>query len=441
MKETMTTPIVAALTLLGLWTLPASAQTRIGAARAPEAYALSTEISAIALPEFPAGQKSGGKKDDPAYRLYKQGYDLILDERWEEAGKKLTEVTKQYPKSAYVDDAEYWSAYALMHVDKRKAVTAYAKFIDRRPSSKYYNDAIADLSDLTTTPVPAPFARAGRSTAVPVPDADTGWSTTVVSGEPGHLYLLDSSGGHGSGFVHSSESSVVRSLNKIMRGGVMRGYSYSFGKGSARNLSRALEEQGRTLRSIRLPSSAHAPRAILAPGFFRSDEDLDEETKLKLEALEALGSENEDSASFRALREIVLDRSKKRRLRTAAMEQLVDFKKFDPLPVFLEVAKSDTGQEVQNSAIDYIGMLTKDKNRSVETLIELFYAIPESRADQRENIFYSIAEVGNDRAVDFLAKIAQTDEKYDLRREAVYYLGSIGSARSRAALVEVLKQK
>src|ERR1041384_1106251 len=156
-----------------------------------------------------------------------------------------------------------------------------------------------------------------------------------------------------------------------MPGGGVGGYSYSFGKGSARNLSRALEEQGRTLRSIRLPSSAHAPRAILAPGFFRSDEDLDEETKLKLEALEALGSENEDSASFRALREIVLDRSKKSRLRTAAMEQLVDFKKFDPLPVFLEGAKSDTGQEVQNSAIDYIGMLTKEEpfRRDIDRIV------------------------------------------------------------------------
>jgi HEAT repeat protein len=86
-------------------------------------------------------------------------------------------------------------------------------------------------------------------------------------------------------------------------------------------------------------------------------------------------------------------------------------------------------------------MLTQDKNRSVETLIELFYAIPDSRAEQRGNVFYSIAEVGNDRAVDFLAKIAQSRGKYDLRSDAVYYLGSIGSERARTALYEILKEK
>ncbi len=430
-----------AVSLVAIWSLSAPSVGQIARSRAPQAYAISAELSAPDPFDPSGGKKSAGKKDDPGYKLYKEGYDLILDERWEDARKKLAEMTKSYPTSTYLDDAEYWSAYALMHIDRKKAVTAYAKFIDRRPSSKYYNDAIADLSGLTTTPVPVPYARGGKSTAVPVPIIEPG-STSIVANGGGHLYLLDSADLHGRGFVQSSESTVVRTLNRMVHGKAMRGYSYSFGKGAAaRSLSRAMEEQGRTLRAIRLPSSARAPRATLAPGFFRSDEDLDEETRLKLEALEALGSENEDSASFRALREIVLDRSKKSRLRTAAMEQLVDFKKFDPLPVFLEVAKGDTGQEVQNSAIDYIGMLTKDKNRSVETLIELFYAIPESRADQRENIFYSIAEVGNDRAVDFLAKIAQTDEKYDLRREAVYYLGSIGSGRARSALVEILRQR
>jgi HEAT repeat protein len=229
-------------------------------------------------------------------------------------------------------------------------------------------------------------------------------------------------------------------MNKTLREMGRKGSGYGYGT-SAKALSRALELQARALRAVRLPGMASAPRAALSPWTVDRDEDLDQNTKLKLEALEAIGSSKEDSASFQTLKEIVLNRSAHPRLRTEAMEQLVDFKKYDPLPVFLEVAKSDTGSEIQNAAIDYIGMLTKDKNRSVETLIELFYAIPADHSEQRENIFYSIAEVGNDRAVDFLAKIAKTDQKYDLRSQAIYYLGSIGNDRAKSALYEILREK
>src|SRR5690349_8170386 len=64
-----------------------------------------------------------GKKDDPGYKMYKAGYDLILDEKWGEARTKLSEMVKQFPKSDYVDDAEYWSAYAYEHStkDRKKA--------------------------------------------------------------------------------------------------------------------------------------------------------------------------------------------------------------------------------------------------------------------------------------------------------------------------------
>jgi HEAT repeat protein len=54
-------------------------------------------------------------------------------------------------------------------------------------------------------------------------------------------------------------------------------------------------------------------------------------------------------------------------------------------------------------------------------------------------LFYSIAEVGNDKAVDFLTNVALTHENYDLRTNAVYYLGSIGSEKARASLYRILK--
>ncbi|HZY10131.1 MAG TPA: HEAT repeat domain-containing protein, partial [Bacteroidota bacterium] len=331
-----------------------------------------------------------GDIDDPASKIYKKGYNLILEEEWEDARKVFAELIKNYPKSDYLDDAHYWSAYALMNIDEDKAVSEYKLFIKNYPKSSYCDDAVADLNNIDPNIVIA------------------------TSGD--------------------TKVSIKNGKNKS--------YSYSFAP-SARDADKHMKlaerkmqlslrrlESGK-LKIERLPSLY----TIAPPGG-----ELNKDTQLKMEALHALG-EKEDSDTYQTLKEIVLNKSQHKELRITAMMKLVDFKKNDPLPIFLEVAKNDTSEEIQNNAIDFIGMRTKDKNRSVEILIELFNAVPERRKEQREVIFYSIAEIGNDNAVDFLTKVARTNEDYDLRLNAIHYLGSIGSKKSRTALYEILREK
>jgi HEAT repeat protein len=43
--------------------------------------------------------------------------------------------------------------------------------------------------------------------------------------------------------------------------------------------------------------------------------------------------------------------------------------------------------------------------------------------------------------VDFLTTIALRHDDYELRRDAVYYLGNIGGEKARAALYEILRGK
>jgi HEAT repeat protein len=56
-------------------------------------------------------------------------------------------------------------------------------------------------------------------------------------------------------------------------------------------------------------------------------------------------------------------------------------------------------------------------------------------------IVYEVADVGNDRAVEFLLRVAKSDADYNLRSDAVYYLGNIGGDKARTALYEILKSK
>ena len=327
-------------------------------------------------------------KGDPARSLYKEGYNLILDEQWEEARALFSDFVKKYPKSDYVDDAQYWTAVAWKHIDLDKARDAYKKFIKNFPSSTYYDDAVADLNDLESLPY--------VTATTPVPP-------TVVVSPPG---------------VASPRASSSFGY----------GYSYGFGSGASAGM--------RKLR-LSLKKLQFAPGAIIS----REDDKLDPDTRLKMDALYAIGETKEDDKSFKTLKEVALNIEQPKVLRIAALDALSNFKKNDVLSVYMEIARKDTSEDLQESAIDFISQNTRDKNKSVSLLIDLFGAIPKQRKGQRESIFYAIADVGNDRAVDFLANVARTSDEYDLRRDAVYYLGNIGGERARAALYEILRGK
>ncbi len=328
------------------------------------------------------------KGNDPGYEAYRKGYDLILDEEWEEAVKQMKSMVSGYPKSQYVDDATYWIAYAYKNIDEDKAVELYKKFIKTYPKSNYYDDAVADLSELD------------------------GNFTFTVSGDSQHVSITRAPGGFA-----------------IATGTTMR-----LAQQQLRVAQRMMAPQATTIAGTPLPH--------MAMGYYNmSHEKLDEETQLQLEVLNALGDKRDDENSYSALKEVAIDSKQHRTLRVAAMDQLAEFKKPDPLPVFIEIAKKDTSEEIQNMAIDYIGSLSGNKNRSVETLSELFSAIPKYRISQLQAVLGSIAEIGNDKSVDFLGTVARSNDNYDLRRDAVYYLGGIGNEKARAVLLEILKTK
>jgi len=320
-------------------------------------------------------------KKDPGYTLYKEGYALVLDEKWEEALEKYAQMIGKFPKSEYVDDARYWSAYSLKHFDLKAAIDAYRNFIKKYPKSTYYDDAVADLNDLQphgTLWTPSP------GTGVTLPEVPRGVTAAIAP------------------------------QMKIME----------------RQLRRELRHMNGVVHTP-MP-----PMALFGPS---REEDLDPGTRLKMDALYALGEKREDEKAYTMLRDVALDMKQPRPLREAAMDALSEFTKYDVVTVFMEIAKKDTNPDIQGYAIDFIGEHGSDKNQRVSALAELYLVLPKSRTDQRQNIIYTIADVGNDKAVDFLKTVALSDVDYDLRRDAVYYLGNIGGEKARSALYDILK--
>jgi HEAT repeat protein len=345
------------------------------------------------LAERAAEDDKKENKKDPGYAVYKEGYNAILDERWKDAIKQFAEMSTRFPKSEYADDAQYWNSYALSHIDRTKAIAAYKHFLEVHPRSRYVDDAVADLGNLDASSV-----------------------VSIAAGTTSHA----------------------------------RGSSYSISAGTPapialdlRRSTATLHQMKRELRSLRVTTPRPPVGWARIPGFasMNSDESLDPATRVKMDAIYAIGSGREDETSFQTLRDIATDRGEKAELRTAAIAVLSDFKKFDVVTVFVDLARKDTSEEIQGMAIQGIGSASRDKNKALDALVTLFNGMSDKQQENRDFVLVSIAEIGNDKAVDFLANVAKTHPDYDLRSNAVYYLGSIGGEKARSALFQILKSK
>lgn len=124
--------------------------------------------AAAPMPDLPSLQ------DDPGLTLYKAGYSAILSKQWTDARKKFEELLRKYPRSKYVDAAEYWNAYALAQTDRRKGADAYRKFIRKYKGggSEYLDDAVADMQKFGFNPEEAE-AGVGLPPVPPVPPVVT----------------------------------------------------------------------------------------------------------------------------------------------------------------------------------------------------------------------------------------------------------------------------
>ena len=215
----------------------------------------SGDVTVLAWNRLPAWNRPAAREDDKndaGYALYKEGYALVLEEKYAAARKKFEELLSKFPSSSYSDDARYWTAYSLRNSDREKAIEDYKQFIRGHPQSSYYDDAVADLNALQMdTPQPAPAAAPGQMIVMPprAPRAPAAFG------------------------IGPSTGIMLRQMKREMQ-----------------HLSR--------LGGIR----AAGPFAG-----WREEEKLDDATRLKMDALYALGETREDDKSFSTLREVALD--------------------------------------------------------------------------------------------------------------------------------------
>ena len=337
--------------------------------------------------------------DDPAYELYRQGYSHALSEEWEKARKAFSELQQRYPGSAYADDAAYWTAVSWKRSDKEKAAKLYRALLRNYPRSPYIDDAVADLKILE---VEHELAR------IPRPPA---------------------------GLMEQEEIRIriPRELERLQKEFQKQAEQMSLQQSTLQQRLTVISE-GETLL-VRAPSPFIRPFPAHVPH-------LDPEVRTRIEAMRVLTDAGDHKETSRALREVALDRRQPVPVRITAVYGLGRFTNPENASALLEVARADSDTDVQRTAIEMYARSATNKKMAVDELIAMFKRLDTGTAagDPRlGTALFSIATIGDERATDFLADIARSHRDEDLRSTAVFYLGTMGTERSRSALIRVLR--
>jgi hypothetical protein len=332
--------------------------------------------------------------DDPAYTLYRGGYSAVLGEQWPIARKHFAELQRRYPGSAYADDAAYWTAYSWKEEDPEKAATLYRKLLREFPRSPYLDDAVADLRFLE---VGAELSHLEELHGSPVPPHEV------------RIRLPEELGRLRENILQLRAAEERLNTQRLM----------VFGEGDTLII--------RTLPPLRSPA---------APPQF------DATLQLRMQALQELARSRATGDAFQALREVVLDPRQPAPLRQSAVYSIGTLRRPETGPFLLEIARSDANGDLQRSAIEVYAQNATERGKAVEELIGLFKRFNGTGHTNDVRLgttLYAIASLGDARATDFLAEIARTHPNDDIRNSAVFYLGSMGTDRSRAALIRLLR--
>ncbi len=83
---------------------------------------------------------------------YREGYQLILEQQWDQARNHFQEFQTQWADSAWADDAAFWQCYAMeqMSTELNEHYTCYESFLSNWPESSWVADARGKLIVLSS---------------------------------------------------------------------------------------------------------------------------------------------------------------------------------------------------------------------------------------------------------------------------------------------------
>lgn len=348
-----------------------------------------TGTAGVVSPVRPTGSLFAGEdQDDPSYKIYKEGYKLILGEQWGEARKEFEKMLKAYPKSKYSADARYWMAYSLKYIDKQQAIGEYKEFLKMHQESKYYDDAVSDLSRLENRPLPGRAAVAGGF-KLPVPVA---------------------------------EPPVAPEVAQLAAEEYARAMQYK-----QQNYTGLAETYGKSSKDPELRMKLEAFRALIQSGggekTFEMVKEILLDPKQPIELREAaLDGLRHADAEVRSLSATARAKDKSPKIRDAAKEALDRFDGKDVAGVYLQVLKSDTSKRLTRTVLYQLGTYAeRGDERALKVLKETALDVRQDR-QVREAAFYGLRQVKRAEMTEFFIQVVRSEKDSHLRMSALYQI-------------------
>jgi HEAT repeat protein/TolA-binding protein len=368
-------------------------------------------------------------QQDAGYKTYKDGYGLILQEKWADARKKLEEVVSKYANSRYVDDAQYWIAYSWIQSNPKKAAKFYREFFKLYPSSNYFDDAVADLGRLegksaADSAIASRRQNQERSFRYQIPAttiAPAGVAPYVVAIPP--VGSTTPSPSIYSPRASSRERNPELELKKNAIEALRRNpdeRSLKMLQDIATDASQHRELRQSALYSLTGYESAKVLETYLTIAKNDPDIQIRQEALFNVGRVKDIGEEH----SFEILKQFALDSSQPKELRETAMNSLRN-KKGDVLGVYLQIARKDKETNIQQTALYYLGQLGKGSDEKVYQVLKEFAMDRTEERQVRESALHALREWKSSDVLNVYVDVAKNDPDKRMRQSALYYVGQL----------------
>jgi HEAT repeat protein len=321
-----------------------------------------------------------------AVGAFRQGQSLVDAGQWEQAASAFDRFVTQYPKDRNVDAALYWLAYAQNRRGNPQAAEApLTRLLQTYPRSQWADDAKALRVEV--------FGKLGK----PLPAADENEAKDdlrIIALKTLCENDRPSCASHANEVLRSSQSVRVKEAAYILLG--------RYGGAEAVPI---LVDRSRT----------------------------ETEEKLRMRAISALGSTNDERA-LDVLREIAMSATYADQSPTdSAIHALAAHENARAVAILGEVATRGQNLKARTHAIE---LLSRRRGENVvDELLRLYDAIPDVQVKK-----YVVAGLGqrkDQRALNKLIEIARTAPDTQLRRQAIHAIPNRGDEQDLDVLLSL----
>jgi HEAT repeat protein len=315
-----------------------------------------------------------GSQNSPSMQVFREGRDLIEQERWPQAAEKFRTFVKQYPQDKNLDAALYWLAYALK---KQGRFQEAAQHLDRLtkefPRSSWTNEAEAML--------------------------------TEIAPQLGNQRVIQE------GLNNDNDEMKIVALQSLFEANPERAMNYVaeiLKPGS--KASKELKEA-----AVSLLGSHGGKQAIpLLLDIARNQTD----PELRQTAIHRLGEEGGESVIDDLTK--LYDAERNMEVKAGILHALGEIPGARAHGKLLNIARnSGEDPELRQAAIHYLSEY--DVDSALEDLMKIYAA--EHDTEIRGQILHALSEMDDPRALAQLLEIARHGDDVELRRMAIHRLG------------------